>query len=307
MTNGNHVGGIWSELSRSLATTISNFENSVVAVHAAGRNTTSGVVWRPNVVVTVRQSIRRRETVRIIHSSSGEPVTAHLAGVDPGTDLAVLRIDSEVLKPVEVCEQEDQRVGELVLAVGRSRLGDLSASAGIIARIGKAWRTWQGGEIDRLLRPDVRLYIGQTGSGLVDGRGRVLGINSNVLARNAVITVPSKTVNRVVDTLLERGSIPRPYLGVAMQAVPMPETVRSEFPQDVEQALLVMHVESGAPAAKGGVLVGDLIVALGDEVMQSIAGFQQRLSVCKVGDTVPLTVIRGGTKTILTLQVASRD
>src|SRR5207248_11097181 len=93
------------------------------------------------------------------------------------------------------------RVGQLVLAIGRATLGDLAAAAGIIARVGAPWQTWSGGKIDTLIRPDVTLYPGQSGSALVDSRGRVLGMNTSVLARAATITVPTATIERVISEI----------------------------------------------------------------------------------------------------------
>ncbi len=147
-------------------------------------------------------------------------------------------------KPAEAIGAQPTRVGEVVLAVGRSALGDISASAGIIARLGSGWRTWRGGQMDSLIRPDLQLYVGQSGSALVNEGHRVLGINSSALARNAVITVPATTIDRVVDAILERGHVPRPFLGAAMQAVPVPEAQRSHFAEGVDEALLVLHVEA---------------------------------------------------------------
>ena len=312
MTDGSQANSIWGALSTSIASTVSSFQNSVVAVHAGGRSTASGVLWRPGVIVTVRQAIRRRDGAKVILNNTSDPIDATLAGVDPGTDLAVLRLNpntpaAEALKPAALSLEQTQRVGDFVLAIGRSGLGDISASAGIIARLGAAWRTWHGGTLDRLLRPDVRLYVGQVGSALVDEQGRVLGINTNALARHAVITVPTATVNRVVDALLERGSVPKPYLGIAMQPVPIPEAARTQVPKGAEQLLLVMHLEPGAPASAGGALVGDLILSVAGNLVQTMSEFQRRLATLKAGDTLPIVVLRGGAQHNLTLTVAHRD
>jgi S1-C subfamily serine protease len=211
------------------------------------------------------------------------------------------------LKAVTPVESQDQRVGDLVLSVGRSGLGDISASAGIIARTGGAWRTWRGGNIDRLIRPDVTIYVGQAGSILVDQRGQALGINTTALARSAVITVPARTIDRVVNSIVERGHVPRPYLGLAVQAVPVPESIRAQIPQDADHLLLVMHLEPGGPAIQGGVLVGDLVISLNSEFLQSVSEFQHRIAQLDIGASVSLDVIRGGNKMTLTLNVADRD
>src|ERR1700692_130267 len=155
---------VCSGLSKSIAETIEAVQESIVTVHGGGRSTSSGVVWRPGVVVTVRHGLRRSDSLQAAHR--GEPFPATLAGADAGTDLAVLRIDSGAHKPATTTRSVS--VGELVLAVGRSSLGDISASAGIVARLGSAWRTWRGGQMDRLLRPDIQLYVGLSAGALVD-------------------------------------------------------------------------------------------------------------------------------------------
>lgn len=296
--------GVWSELSKSIAETIEAVQGSIVTVHGGGRSTSSGVVWRPGVIVTVRHGLRRSDSLQV--GQRGEPFQATLVGADAGTDLAVLRVDAGAAKPAEAVGAQPARVGELVLAVGRSALGDISASAGIIARVGSAWRSWRGGQMDSLIRPDVELYVGQSGSALVNEGRRVLGINSTALARNAVITVPAATIDRVVDAILERGHVPRPYLGAAMQAVPVPEALRSHFGEGVDEALLVLHVEANAPAATAGILVGDLVLSVDGKLVDNVHGVQRQLSSLKVGDTVAVVVIRGGVKIDLKVILADR-
>jgi len=252
------------------------------------------------VIVTVRHGLRRSDALQA--AFNGEALPAKLAGSDAGTDLAVLRLDGG--KPVSTAGSA--HTGEVVLAVGRSGLGDISASAGIVARLGGAWRTWRGGQMDRLIRPDVRLYVGQSGSALVNGKREVIGINSDALARNAVITIPASTIDRVVDAILERGHVPRPYLGAAMQAVPVPEASRPVFAPGVDEALLVLHVEPNAPAAAAGILVGDLLLSINGTPANSMHQVQHQLAGLKVGDPVAVAVIRGGVRIDLTVILADR-
>jgi S1-C subfamily serine protease len=198
------------------------------------------------------------------------------------------------------------RAGEVVLSVGRSRLGDISASCGIIARTGSAWRTWRGGEIDSLIRPDIRLYVGQSGSALVNEQRQVLGINSPALARQAVITIPAQTIRRVVDAILELGHVPRPFLGLAMQPILIPEPARELFPGGADETLLVTHIEPKAPAAQAGVMVGDVIVSFNEKPVHGVHEILHRIHSLRIGDTVPLAVLRGGSKLDLTVSVADR-
>jgi S1-C subfamily serine protease len=296
--------GIWGQLSKSFSGAVEEIQDSIVAIHSGRRSTSSGVVWRSGIVVTTHHGIRRREGIQVSHT--GGLLNANLIGGDPATDMAVLRIPSEDLKPIK-STNSDLHAGEVVLSVGRSRLGDISASCGIVARTGAAWRTWRGGQLDRLIRPDIQLYVGQSGSALINEQRQVLGINTPALARQAVITIPAQTIDRILDAILERGHVPRPFLGVAMQAVPIPEQARSFFPPEAEQALLVMHVEPKAPAASAGVMVGDLIVSANGESATSVREFLHWLSGLHIGDSISLVVIRGGAKAELKVSVGDRN
>jgi len=295
---------VWTQLSSSFADTIADLENSIVAIEGGGRSTTSGVVWRPGVIVMTHHALRLRENIKIIHA--GESLSARWIGSDATTDLAVLGIDSDMFTPAPSANDLIIRAGEVVLSIGRSRLGDISASSGIIARTGSAWRTWRGGAIDRLIRPDIRLYVGQSGSALINEQRQVLGINSPALARQAVITIPTQTVNRVVDAILELGHVPRPFLGLAMQPIPIPEPAQELFPDGADETLLVTHVEPKGPAALAGVMVGDVIVSFNGEPVHGVREILHRLHASRIGDTISLAVLRGGVKLDLTVSVADR-
>jgi S1-C subfamily serine protease len=296
--------GVWSALSRQVSETVEAVQDSIVTVHGGSRSSASGVIWRPGVIVTVRQGMRRNDSLQI--AQRGEAIQAALAGADAGTDLAVIRVEPTFGKAADTGDKQAPSVGELVLAVGRSALGDVSASAGIVARLGGNWRSWRGGQIDALIRPDLQLYVGQSGSALVNEGRRVLGINSSALARNAVITVPAATVDRVVDAILERGHVPRPYLGAAMQAVPVPAAVSKHFAEHVDEALLVLHVEPNAPAASAGILVGDLLLSVDGQLVHNVRAVQHRLLSLNVGDPLAVVVIRGGVTLDLTVTLADR-
>jgi S1-C subfamily serine protease len=169
---------IWESLSTHAATLAEQTGKAIVAVDAGLRVTASGVHWKPGIIVTASHLVRRADEVAVI-LRDGSRVKGTVAGRDSTTDLAAVRLESSSILATLPFSPEAQ-VGELVLAVARSGRGELSASAGIVARTGGPWRTWRGGQIDRLLRPDVCLYPGQSGSALVNGRGELLGVNSSV-------------------------------------------------------------------------------------------------------------------------------
>jgi S1-C subfamily serine protease len=172
--------------------------------------------------------------------------------------------------------------------------------------MGGPWRTWRGGQIERLLRPDVQLYPGQSGSALINGRGELLGINSAVLARASAITLPVETVDRVVSELLERGHISQPYLGLAMQEVPLPEEWQALAGQNQKAALLVMHTAEHGPAKQAGILIGDLIVSLEGEAVEGYRGLHRKLAQKRTGDVVGVRLIRAGAPVDLKVTLGDR-
>src|ERR1700686_1580277 len=121
MISGIQNSAVWNSLSQSMSEAIEAVQDSIVTIHGGGRSTSSGVVWRPGVIVTVRHGLRRSDSLQAAHH--GDPFPATLVGADAGTDLAVLRVDSSVGKPAEAIGSQPTRVGEVVLAVGRSALG----------------------------------------------------------------------------------------------------------------------------------------------------------------------------------------
>jgi S1-C subfamily serine protease len=296
----------WSVLSQELANVIEKVGGSVVAVHGRRHLAGSGTHWRSGLVVTANHAIRRDDALSITlpdHSSA----SATLVGQDPSTDIALLKIEGAAgVATVQTISTTGLKVGHVVVAVGRSHLGDLAASSGIVARLGAPWRTWRGGEIDQLVRPDIRLYPGQSGSALVNAQGQVLGMNTAALARMATITVPTATVERVVGELIKHGHIRRPYLGLAMQMVTIPQDVSGKLKLESATGLLVMHLEIDGPGSKAGVMLGDVIISIQGHPASEVRTMQEALVGLRIGDPVRLTVIRGGEKRELNVTAGDR-
>src|SRR5215469_16021964 len=165
------------EFSNNLADVVESAGNSVVGVLEGGRSGVSGTVWRQGIVVTAEHTIRGEEEVTLVTPSGGS-ARATVAGRDPSTDVAVLRV-TEDLKVAEFVATSEVKTGHVVLAIGRRGEHGVSASFGMVGATGGAWRTWQGGKVDRYLRLDLNPYPGFSGGPLVDVRGRVLGINTS--------------------------------------------------------------------------------------------------------------------------------
>ena len=296
----------WDTLSNQFAEVVEQTGKSVVAVHGGRRVAGSGIIWRPGIVVTASHMLRQTDGVEVTLADKSRHKVS-FAGRDPGTDIAVLRLDKRDSGALELrFEASKLRVGQLILAVGRSTLGDLAAVAGIIARLGGSWQTWRGGTIDALVRPDVTLYPGQSGSVLVDSRGRALGMNTSALARAATITVPTTTVERVVNEILEHGGVFRPYLGLAMQPVSVPDELARKMKTEADSALMVMQVEPGSPSAEAGLMLGDIIISINAQPVSGIEYIQRALSAAKRGDSVELGYARGGQLASVKVKLADR-
>lgn len=284
---------VMETLSSELASIAEGAGRAVVGVHAGRRMPASGIEWRKGIVVTADHAIRREAEIKVI-GAGGKTVPATLAGRDSSTDLAVLKIAEGGNAVADLDESTDLKLGQMVLALGRSWRGNLVASVGIIGGLSGEWRSPRGGLLDRHIRLDLSLYPGFSGGPLVNGQGRIIGVNTRGLAPGRAVTIPVLTVNRVVNELLEKGHIARPYFGLAMQPVAIPETMRAKLKSRVNNGLLVIHVEGGGPADKAGVLLGDVLTEIRGTALEDLGAVQELLASAKVGESIAIKVIRGG-------------
>lgn len=296
-------------LSNNLADTVERVGSTVVAVNARQRLPSSGVHWRPGIIVTADHTVRRDEeiTVTLLDDCT---VPATLAGRDSSTDLAVLKIQLETqnfasLPTAEIGDAQSLKVGHLVLAVGRSGEGGISASLGVVSAKGGAWRSWCGGQIDQFLRLDLTLYPGFSGGPLVDATGSVVGINTSG-PRHTVLAIPAATVDRTIDTLLAKGRIARGYLGLGMQPVILPNTLKSTLNLSQSGGVIVVNVEPTGPADTAGVLIGDVILSLDGTFVSDTGDIQRQLGSESVGKTMKVQIIRGGALAEVAIAIGER-
>jgi serine protease Do len=287
------ANSIIETISSEFASAAERVGSNVVAVHARRWMPTSGIEWKKGVVVTVHHGVQRDEDIKVL-LDGGRAVSAKVAGRDPSTDIAVLRIEKGSSSAPQLGDSTSLRLGHLVLALGRTRRGDLVASSGIIGGLSGEWRSRRGGQLDQHIRLDLALYPGFSGGPLLNARGEVVGINTQGLAHGRAVTVPGATVNRVVEELLEKGRIARLYLGIAMQPVEVPENMSSKLLTKTRAGLLVVHVENDGPAEQAGVLLGDVVFEVGGKPVEHVDAIQDSLAAAKIGDVLQLKVIRAG-------------
>jgi S1-C subfamily serine protease len=293
-----------SDFSDELANAIAQVAPVIVTL-PSGRFSISGVHWRSGIVVTTVDALRCKGEISLM-TPEGEALSATVVGSDPGTDIAVLRVDAPELPTAELGDLNTLRVGHLVLALGRSDDGNVRASCGILASLGGEWQSWTGGRIERLIRPDIRPFPGFSGSSLLDTQGRVLGINTTHSRGRFAITIPITTVNRVVDQLLQRGRITRGYLGVGLQPVELTAQLKQSLNLNQEVGVLIVSVEADGPADRAGVLIGDILLTLGGEAIANVQALRSQLRSEQIGQPIAAQIIRGGQLVELTLTVGER-
>ncbi len=279
------------EFSNSLADAVQRVGSSVIGVLEGGREGVSGTIWRDGIAVTAEHTIRGYDEVTVV-LPAGEKTKASVSGRDPGTDIAVLKF-APSSAAATLADDAHARVGEVVLSVGRRGSEGLATTYGVVSAIGGPWRTWQGARVDRWLRLDLNPFTGFSGGPIVNASGEVLGIATSG-PRRSVVTIPSSTVNRVVDQLLQKGRVARGYLGVGVQPVGFPEATRQALKLEADRGLLIVTVAPGSSAEKAGLLLGDIIVTVDGSPVRNARSLQPALDSENVGKAVALEIVRGG-------------
>ncbi len=279
--------------SDQLADVVERVGASVVALHARRAYPSSGLLWQPGVLVTAAHTIRRETDIAAV-LPDGSTTSATLAGVDTGTDVAVLRLESARGEPARLNEEAKVRPGNYVIAVARGADGALAASSGIIARTGGEWRTWRGGRMDRLIQLDGGLWPGFSGAPIVDAGGQIIGIGTSALARGRAVVVPASVLRRAVEQLLAHGRVTHAYLGVGTQSVEIPAHLRDRLKLNGTHGLIVLSIASAGPAETAGITLGDVLIALDATPVADSERLMSVLAERSVGSRVQLQLIRGG-------------
>jgi S1-C subfamily serine protease len=294
------------ELSNALAQATDRAAASAVAIHTEARGSSSGVVWRPGVLVTSDHALRRDEEIHAT-LADGRVVAATLAGRDPSTDLAVLKCTEAATAAAEFGDVASLKSGSLTLVVGRTRASGPVAALGVVSLVTPERRTWTGASLAPYLRLDVSLQPTAVGGVVIDAQGRAIGIATPRFARFGAIAIPAPAVNTVLDTLLKKGHIPRGYLGVGLQPVRLPDALRQSLQHGEKTAAIVLEVEPEGPAHKAGILIGDIFVWLGGQPVTRLEDVHAQLHGGAIGKPLTLRFVRGGAIQEASVVVAERS
>lgn len=289
----------------ALADAVEALAASVVGI-TTKRHTAAGVLWHSGVVVTSASAVAhgwRASRIELV-LPGGEPVAGSLRGVDASTDLAIIGFDEAAgpgTAPVVRQEHPAPRTGDFVFAVGREPSGLVQASFGHVGAAGGEWRSWRGGRIERLIRLDGGLYPGLAGAPVADATGRFIGIASPAFSRLHGVVIPSATLERVLPQLLAHGRVPQGYLGIAVQPV------RATLEGQGVEGLLVSSVADDSPAARAGLLVGDVIVEVNGQAASRLEALREQLGAGAQGSArLALKLARAGAAVKLEIEPAER-
>lgn len=285
-------------LSRSIAESARTAAPAVAGIEWGGRHHISAVLFRQGVLVTSEQSLPESDGYTAI-LPGGSRAPSKLAGRDPSTNVAVLTLDAPA---TTLAFADAVSVGELVLALGSDGAGQITARMGGIEVLGAAWESMRGGKIDRLIRLGVRLGAAAEGGPVVNAEGGLLGM-STFGPRSDVLVIPSATILRVLDQLLEEGRIARGWLGVGLHPVSLPREIADR--EGVQGGLMVVNLAEGGPAA-AALMPGDILLELEGTPVTTSRNVAAALGPETIGRTVALKVLRAGAVATPNVTVAPR-
>jgi S1-C subfamily serine protease len=290
-----------NELSTHMADAVDMATPSVVQVQGR-RRPASGLVHSDGIVLTTMRAIGGDDGLHV-RRPDGTVVDAELAGWDPATTLAVLRIKDLGLSPV-LLSSATPRVGNLVMAVARSWSNSVTASAGIISVIGGPLPTGRRRSIDRVIRTTAPMHDGFSGGALIDASGGLVGVTTATTIRGTTVVIPAQIAWAAAQSVIERGQARRGYLGVMGQPVRLSEPQATACGR--QTALVVVGVAPASAAASAGVLVGDVVLAFDDTATDSPEDLLDLLASQAVGTQAKLRVLRGNAVVELPVTIGER-
>ena len=277
---------ILAQFSDALSALAANAGDFLADIRTGDGGRLNGVLWKPNAVVVSEQALA--DSPEYAATVAGRSVKAHLAGRDPGTNVAVLKLEREL--PAKLPPFAIPKAGALALVLGTGASG-VAARLTLVQSVGGAWQSLGGGTIDSRIVLDAS--VGSVGEGgpVLAADGAIVGISTRGAGRQGLV-IPASTVDRVASVLLEKGSVERGWLGVSLRPVALPETLRPEGSQRV--GLMVMDVGADSPAAKAGIVAGDILLSAGGAPATRFGRIARQFGASSIGKKIEITLARAG-------------
>ena len=255
----------------------------------------SGVLFTPDGFLLTNAHVVRHFHRPRIRLHDGREIEGRVIGTDPWTDLAVVQAEAQALPYAQLGDSALLRVGQLVVAIGSPFGFESTVTAGVVSALGRTLRTLTGHLVDNVIQTDAALNPGNSGGPLVDSRGRVIGINTAIIApaQGICFAIPANMARDIVPHLLKHGKVVRGYLGLHARTVPLPPATRRQFELTQDAAVQVVAIEAGAPADQAGILEDDVIVGLGDKPITSVDDLHRLLTELPIDVPTSVVVLRG--------------
>ena len=289
------------QFSKALAARAEAAKNAVVAIRLAHGRHLTGMVWGTEIVVASEQSLPGKDEFELV-VAGGSTVSAKFAGRDPATNIALLKLATPIVSPAITAGEA--HTGALALAIGADGTGGASARLGLVNLAGSEWHSSRGGLIDRRIVLDLGLARREEGGPVFDAAGGCLGM-STFGPRGQVIVIPTATIERIAPLLAKDGRIARGWLGVALQAVAVPDALRETA--DQSSGMMVMSVVAGGPAAQAGIVAGDIILSVDGTSTHRLRKVARHFGAESIGRKAELRLIRSGKVIAVEATIAERQ
>jgi S1-C subfamily serine protease len=263
-------------------------------IGAAGAG--SGVIVAPDGYVLTNSHVVHGAGRLEATLTDGRTLQAELIGEDPSTDLALVRLGATDMPVAALGRSASLRVGQLVVAIGNPLGFQSTVSAGVVSALGRAFRSRTGRLIENVIQTDVALNPGSSGGPLVDSSGRVVGVNTAIIAmaQGLSFAIPIDTASWVIGELLAHGRVRRAWLGLVAHTRPLDRAqARRLGIADAQAVVEVASVDPGGPATQGGLAAGDWVVTLDGHATPTVDDLHRRLVATAIGVPVSIGVIRG--------------
>ena len=258
----------------------------------------SGFIITPDgFLLTNSHVVHGADRIEVTLADGRQP-DAQVVGDDPHSDLAVVRVYAPQLRPVRLGESRSLRVGQLVIAIGNPYGFQATVTAGVVSAVGRSFRANTGRLIDDVIQTDAALNPGNSGGPLVNSHGEVIGVNTAVIlpAQGLCFAIAIDTAKYVAGWLIKDGKIPRSYIGVGGQNLPLLRRLVRHYRLPNSTGVLVIAMAATGPAMHAGLRHGDVMVGFNGKPVPSIDALHKLLTADRIGVESPLTILRGSEK-----------